>query len=131
MISTWSVVGAIITSGAEPATKILIDVPTGFQVRRVAAQPLVERPMFASLDAVGGLYVLDSGGVNGADRGTKPPDVVRYLTDTDGDGVYDKSVVFADKIVFGAGLVVLLTKKGAFHSRGNLPTATSTEAAAD
>lgn len=106
---TWicilSVACTITTSGAEPTTKIPIDVPTGFQVKRAAAQPLVERPMFASLDAVGGLYVLDSGGVNGADRGTKPPDVVRYLTDTDGDGVYDKCVVFADKIVFGTGLV--------------------------
>ena len=82
-----------------------LEVPEGFHVTRATSPALVERPMFASLDAEGGLYVLDSGGVNGNDRGAKPPDVVRYLTDTDGDGIYDKSVLFADKIVFGTGLV--------------------------
>ena len=35
----------------------------------------------------------------------KPPDVIRRLADTNGDGVYDTSDVFADKIVFGTGLV--------------------------
>lgn len=105
LIGIVSVSCSVLASAAEPATNLPVDVPSGFQVRRAAPQPLVERPMFAALDAVGGLYVLDSGGVNGADRGAKPPDVVRYLTDTDSDGVYDKSVVFADKIVFGTGLV--------------------------
>jgi len=99
------VAGSLFASEAEPTAKIPVDVPTGFQVQLAVSQPLVERPMFAAFDNVGGLYVLDSGGVNGTDRGTKPPDVVRYLTDTNSDGIYDKSIIFADKIVFGTGLV--------------------------
>lgn len=104
LIGIVSVVGAMVASAVEP-TKLPVAVPSGFQVKRVASQPLVERPMFAALDPQGGLYVLDSGGANGSDRRENPADVVRYLTDTDGDGVYDKSVIFADKIVFGTGLV--------------------------
>lgn len=99
-----SVVGSTAASAAEPAEKLPVAAPAGFQVARAAGTPLVERPLFAALDAVGRLYVLDSGGANGNDRGEKRPDVVRRLTDVDGDGVYDKSVVFADKFVFGAGL---------------------------
>lgn len=89
----------------EPARIIPMNVPQRFRVVRAASAPLVERPMFAALDATGALYVLDSGGVNGKDRAEKPPDVIRRLADTNGDGVYDKSEVFADNIVFGTGLV--------------------------
>lgn len=107
-VNAWVCIGFVATSllamGSEPATTIPLAVPAGFEIQRVASQPLVERPMFAALDNVGGLYVLDSGGVNGNGRDQKPPDVVRRLTDTDGDGIYDKSIVFADKIVFGTGL---------------------------
>ncbi len=80
-------------------------VPEGFEVTLAAAPPLVERPLFGAFDHEGRLYVLDSGGVNGKDRGAKPPDVIRRLEDTDGDGHFDRSTLFADKIVFGTGLV--------------------------
>ncbi len=103
-IVIWFIAGSTWGFGNEPATTIPLSVPMGFEIQRATTQALVERPMFASLDDVGGLYVLESGGVNGNDRGQKPPDVLRRLTDTNGDGIFDKSVVFADKIVFGTGL---------------------------
>ena len=82
-----------------------VTVPEGFKIERVATAPLLERPMFATFDHDGRLYVMDSGGVNGDDRMQKPPDVIRRLEDTDGDGVFDESVVVAEDIVFGTGLV--------------------------
>ncbi|ADG67270.1 heme-binding protein [Planctopirus limnophila DSM 3776] len=81
-----------------------ITVPEGFDIRQAASFPLVERPMFAALDQSGHLYVLDSGGSNGGDRLKNPTDVIRRLTDTNGDGIYDQSTIFADKIVFGTGI---------------------------
>lgn len=98
------VVWSRFVAGAEPPGALPIAAPPGFRVAVVASAPLVERPMFAALDSHGALYVLDSGGSNGNDRRENPSDLIRRLTDTNGDGVYDQSVVFADKIVFGSGL---------------------------
>ena len=77
----------------------------GFSVERVAGPPLVNRPIVADFDDEGRLYVADSSGSNDkvdkqlADR---PHRIVR-LEDTDGDGDFDKSVVFADKMMFPEG----------------------------
>ena len=71
------------------------------------ARPLVERPMLATFDDRGRLYVADSAGVNlrGPELSKNPPHVIRMLEDTDGDGRFDKSTVFADKMVFPQGVV--------------------------
>ncbi len=103
--SIFLVLGITLVSANETLAKLSVTVPDGFTIQRVTTTDLVERPMFAAHDAQGRLFVLESGGVNGNDRGNKPPDSIRCLTDTDGDGVYDKSTLFADKIVFGTGMV--------------------------
>src|SRR3954471_3304973 len=82
-----------------------LSVPPGFVVERVAGPPLVNRPIVADFDDEGRLYVADSSGSN--DKVDKqledrPHRIVR-LEDTDGDGRYDKSVVFADKMMFPEG----------------------------
>jgi putative membrane-bound dehydrogenase-like protein len=84
-----------------------LKVPPGFVVELAAAPPLVERPMLASFDDQGRLYVADSAGVNlrGAELLKAPPHVIRRLTDTDGDGRFDKSEVYADKLVFPQGIL--------------------------
>lgn len=104
-VSVGFVIGMVLASAKQLDAQTTMHVPDGFQVQSAVARDLVERPMFAALDADGSLFVLDSGGANGNDRRENPSDVLRRLTDTDGDGVYDKSQVFADKIVFGTGLV--------------------------
>ncbi len=95
-------------SDATPSTGLAaIRVPLGFTVELAAGPPLVERPMLASFDDRGRLNVADSAGVNlrGPELSKNPPHSIRMLEDTDGDGRFDRSTVFADKLVFPQGIV--------------------------
>jgi putative membrane-bound dehydrogenase-like protein len=89
---------------AQPSRPVFV-VPPGFEVERVAGPPLVDRPIVADFDDEGRLYVADSSGSNDrvekqlADR---PHRIVR-LEDTNGDGRFDASVVFADKMMLPEG----------------------------
>ena len=83
----------------------VLTVPAGFEVERVAGPPLVNRPIVADFDDEGRLYVADSSGSNDKvekQLADKPHRIVR-LEDTDGDGRFDSSVVFADKMMFPEG----------------------------
>src|SRR5688572_6057400 len=82
-----------------------ITVPPGFEVERVAGPPLVNRPIVADFDEEGRLYVADSSGSNDKvekQLAEKPHRIVR-LEDSDGDGRFDKSVVFANRMMFPEG----------------------------
>lgn len=90
------------TSGAE------LTVPPGFVVERVAGPPLVDWPMMAGFDDRGRLFVCDSSGFNLLSGTSEvlvknPPHMIRMLEDTDRDGRFDKSTVFADKMTFPMG----------------------------
>src|SRR5882724_308704 len=80
-------------------------VPDGFEVELAAGPPLVERPVSASFDEQGRLYVTDSSGSNEKPdkQLANPPHRVLRLDDTDSDGRFDKSVVFADRVMFPQG----------------------------
>ncbi len=82
-----------------------ISLPDGYIVEKIAASPLVERPIMAGFDEQGRLYVGDSAGVNlkFEDLVKTPPHRILRLEDTDGDGKFDKSIVFADKMTFPMG----------------------------
>jgi putative membrane-bound dehydrogenase-like protein len=83
--------------------------PAGFDIELVAGPPLVDRPITADFDEQGRLYVADSSGSNEkveVQLEKKPHRIVR-LEDTDGDGRFDKSVVFADKMMFPEGTMWL------------------------
>ncbi|MEX0677938.1 MAG: PVC-type heme-binding CxxCH protein, partial [Pirellulales bacterium] len=108
-IAAFSVTGVAVAD--EPAADAMrglaaITVPPGFTVELAAGPPLVERPMLAAFDARGRLYVCDSAGVNlrGPELSKNPPHVIRMLEDADGDGRFDKSTVFADKMIFPQGI---------------------------
>ena len=79
--------------------------PDGFDIEQVAGAPLVNRPITADFDEQGRLYVADSSGSN--ERPDKqlqnPTHQIVRLEDTDGDGKYDKSVVYADRMMFPEG----------------------------
>jgi hypothetical protein len=79
-----------------------LKVADGFEVERVAGPPLVDRPIVADFDEQGRLYVADSSGSNDKVQKQleeKPHRIVR-LEDTNGDGRFDKSIVFADRMMF-------------------------------
>jgi putative membrane-bound dehydrogenase-like protein len=94
----------------EPAAPVdpPIQVPPGFTCERVAGPPLVDRPMMAGFDDRGRLFVCESSGFN-LMKGTSeilvkdPPHSIRMLEDTDGDGRFDKSTLFADRMTFPMG----------------------------
>ncbi len=79
--------------------------PKGFTIEKVAGSPQVERPVNGSFDREGRLYVSDSSGSN--DKPTEqlknPTHRVVRLESSKKDGVFDKSVVFADKLSFLQG----------------------------
>ena len=79
--------------------------PEGFSMERVATTDLVPRPIEMDLDEEGHLYVTDSSGSNKpvAEQLKEKPHRIIRLEDTNGDGVFDKSIVFADKMMFPEG----------------------------
>ncbi|MBN8421175.1 MAG: c-type cytochrome [Verrucomicrobia bacterium] len=81
------------------------DLPDGYQLEVVAAAPLVTHPIMGCLDDKGRLFVGDAVGVNWnkAQLEANPPNRVLMLEDTDQDGSFDKSTVFADKMTFPQG----------------------------
>ena len=85
------------------------DLPEGYKLELAAAAPLVTHPIMGCLDDKGRLFVGDAVGVNWnkAQLDANPPNRVLLLEDTDKDGVYDKSTIFADKMTFPQGALWL------------------------
>ena len=81
------------------------DMPTGYTLEVVAAAPLVTHPIMGCLDDKGRLFVGDGTGVNWNKKQLEenPPNRVLMLEDTDKDGSFDKSTIFADKMTFPQG----------------------------
>jgi len=79
--------------------------PDGFELQLVAAPPLIDRPISADFDEQGRLYVTESSGTNDdiqTQLVNRPHRIVR-LEDTDGDGRFDKRIVFAEDMMFPEG----------------------------
>jgi putative membrane-bound dehydrogenase-like protein len=79
------------------------DVQRGYRVELVAAEPLVNTPVAAAFDENGRLYVVEMRGYS-----EQPDELlsqVRLLVDTDGDGRFDASTVFVDKLSWPTAVV--------------------------
>ncbi len=77
----------------------------GFRMELVASEPLVHSPVAAAFDEDGALYVCEMIDYPYFPKtGDKPLGTVRKLIDTDGDGVFDKSTIFADELLWAAGV---------------------------
>lgn len=85
----------------------LITVPDGYTIEQVAGPPLVGHPMMACFDDKGRLYIAEAAGTNlrADDLLKNPPNFIRRLEDTNGDGHFDKSTIFADKMTFPMGVL--------------------------
>ncbi len=100
-VITWLALGTVVLV-AEPALKV----PESFSTRRVAGPPEIVFPMFAAFGERGELYVAESSGLDLYDELQKLTRRCRIsrLEDLDGDGVFERAQVFADKLVFPMGL---------------------------
>ena len=77
----------------------------GFRMELVAREPLVYDPVAASFDADGNLYVAEMRDYPYKPRDGQPPlGTIRELIDDDGDGVFDRGEVFADELLWPAGV---------------------------
>lgn len=77
----------------------------GFEVTLFAAEPLVIKPIQMNWDAQGRLWVISSTAYPLSKTGEEANDKVFILEDTDGDGVADKSTVFADGLNQPTGIL--------------------------
>jgi putative membrane-bound dehydrogenase-like protein len=83
-----------------------IKVPEGYSLEVVADSSLIAYPMFGYVDETGRFFLFESTGnvyEKTQDALTDPQFRVNMLEDENGDGVYDKSTIFADKIGFPQG----------------------------
>lgn len=88
----------------------------GFTLELVAAEPLVTDPVAAVFDEDGRLYVVEMNDYPYTDKSTDKPNVerttdlpigkLRLLEDTDDDGVFDKSTIFARELSWPTGIAV-------------------------
>lgn len=82
-----------------------IQIPEGFQLEIVAGPPLVKHPMLAAFDDRGRLFVAETDGQNlrKEELTAQKPRFIRMLEDTDNDGKFDKSTIFADNMIMPEG----------------------------
>ena len=85
----------------------------GFEMQLIAAEPLVTDPVAITYDADGRAYVCEMNDYPYTDKAAHKPSQenptdahiskVRLLTDTDGDGTFDKATVFAEGLSWPTG----------------------------
>ncbi|WP_339925721.1 PVC-type heme-binding CxxCH protein [uncultured Cyclobacterium sp.] len=74
----------------------------GFQMELIANEPLVSDPVDMEIDEFGRLYVVEMPGYPIDKSGTGR---IKLLSDSDDDGVMDKSTIFADNLVLPNGIL--------------------------
>jgi putative membrane-bound dehydrogenase-like protein len=76
------------------------EVKKGFHIEIAACEPNVVSPVALSFDENGRLFVVEM--VDYSERREETPHLgrIRMLEDTDGDGVFDKSTVYADNLAW-------------------------------
>ena len=86
-------------SPAESAKKLQI--APGYRLELVLSEPAIKEPVAIAFDGDGRMFVVEMRSymqeVDGKDEIT-PVSCVSMHTDSDGDGIYDKHTVFADKL---------------------------------
>jgi putative membrane-bound dehydrogenase-like protein len=88
-------------------SQALVHLPEGFELELVAAEPLVLDPVAIDWAPDGKLWVVEMADYpNGMDGRGAPGGRVRVLTDTNGDGKYDRATLFAEGLNFPNGLLV-------------------------
>ncbi len=96
---------AVFTLDAHAARVPAAEFPAGLELIVAAAPPVVTHPLMVTFDDRGRLFVGDAAGLNLRRKELEEqlPNRVLMLEDRDGDGVFEKSTVFADKMTFPQG----------------------------
>lgn len=83
--------------------------PAEVKVSKVAGEPLVKWPICADVALDGSLYIAESSGSNAPvqEQLKAPTHRVIRLIDDNRDGVYDRRVVFAEKLMFPEGILCI------------------------
>ncbi len=82
-------------------------VPPDMRVELVAAEPLIVDPVAFDWGPDGSLWVVEMRDYpNGMDGRGEPGGRIKRLVDRDGDGRYDESTIYADRLVFPTGVKV-------------------------
>ena len=84
-----------------------IQLPAGFTVELVASEPMISDLVAMEVDERGDIYVVE---MHGYPEDTAGSGKIKLLTDTSGDGLPDKAVVYADHLKLPTG--VMKWKKG-------------------
>ncbi|MEX2600217.1 MAG: PVC-type heme-binding CxxCH protein [Balneolaceae bacterium] len=91
---------------SDPESQIeMLHVPEGFEVNLFASEPMVVKPIQMNWDAEGRLWVAGSSSYPQPKPGETPDDKIYILEDTNGDGVADRSTVFADGLLMPTGIL--------------------------
>jgi putative membrane-bound dehydrogenase-like protein len=78
----------------------------GLKIELVASEPQIESPVAMAFDENGRLWVVEMRDYpNGPGKGQPPQGRIRLLEDRDGDGFYERSTVFADRLLFANGVL--------------------------
>lgn len=92
-----------------------IQLQDGFHAELVAAEPMITDPIAMQYDENGAAYVIEMNDYPYSDKSydqawqmqtSEPIGRVRLLEDTDGDGKFDKSTIFADKLSWPTGVAI-------------------------
>ncbi|MHC4995058.1 MAG: PVC-type heme-binding CxxCH protein [Planctomycetota bacterium] len=96
--------GTVQTKAFAPHT---FTIPEGYELQLAVPPSLVPRPIHMFFDPQGTLYVTDSSGDTrkAPVQVAEPSHRILRLVDTDGDGVFDESTVFAEEVPFPEGIL--------------------------
>src|SRR4051812_13694508 len=88
----------------EPADALkTFTVKEGFNIELAAAEPLVVSPVAMAFDEDGRLFVVEM--IDYSERRDEKLGRIRMLTDTDGDGKFDKSTTFAKDLAWPTAII--------------------------
>lgn len=83
------------------------EVQGGFSMQLIAHEPVISDPICSVFDENGRMYVVEMRGYPyQKEKGTPPIGQIRLVEDEDGDGFYEKSVVFADQLSWPTGIAL-------------------------
>src|SRR5207253_11048888 len=88
----------------EPADAVkTFQVKEGFRIELAAAEPLVVDPVAMAFDEDGRLFVVEMRDYS--ERRDEKLGRIRMLVDTDGDGKFDKSTIYADNLPWPTAII--------------------------